>query len=121
LTLPISNLPHITAFLLLMTLLWLPLSQDENPRALAPPGICTWLLPGGNLNSSAATSSVHLSDLLTHSSSPSRPIPVFCADPHLYILRCPLASPQISGNLVNAGHVQLVLDDTEVPVIAAGR
>lgn len=31
------------------------------------------------------------------------------------------ASPQVSSKLVDAGHVQLVLDDAEVPLTTAGR
>lgn len=70
---------HITALPLLKTLLWFspPKPQDKSPRAMAPAGICTWLLPRSNLPSPAATCPFHLSALLSWLSAPHPQLPPF--------------------------------------------
>lgn len=78
----------------------------QQPPALQQPPLHTWVSPPQ-----------HAASLSQSVPAPQHP----ALSPHWRTLKCPWASPQVPSNLVNVGHTQLVLDDPEAPVTAAGR
>lgn len=125
----------ITALLLLKNSSAVQLSptpQNKSPQAKAPAGTHTWLLPGSKPpqpHSNLAfgpLSPTHLglpsgfaaSLLLSPAQGPHPQSHPPCLRPH-HTRSGP--SPQVAGNLVDVGHVELVLNNAEVPVTAAGR
>lgn len=109
-----------------------PTPQNKSPQAKAPAGTHTWLLPGSKPPEPRSNlafgplSPTHLglpsgfaaSLLLSPAQGPHPQSHPPCLRPH-HTRSGP--SPQVAGNLVDVGHVELVLNDAEVPVTAAGR